>query len=93
MTPTRFTPLLLATLSVPAVHAGFPVAAIGGSNLSFEGLLQADVNWFHSDVANLRGHARDGQGADAELRRAELVLKGKGPGGLEWVIGYDAKAG
>ena len=34
----------------------------------------------------------DGSDTDYELRRAELVLKGKGPGNVEWVLGYDAKA-
>ena len=26
------------------------------------------------------------------MRRAELVLKGKGPGSWSWVLGYDARA-
>lgn len=83
---------LLAALVTPAVHAEVPIDVIAGSEVSFEGLLQADGNWFHSDVANLNGSATDGGNADFELRRAELVLKGKGPGNIEWVLGYDAKA-
>ena len=83
---------VLAALAAPAAHAEVPIDVIGGSEVSFEGLLQADANWFHSDIRNLNGDAQDGDKQDAELRRAELVLKGKGPGNIEWVIGYDAKA-
>lgn len=89
----RILPLaVLAALAAPAAHAEVPIDVIGGSEVSFEGLLQADANWFHSDLANLNGDAQDGGDWDGELRRAELVLKGKGPGNFEWVVGYDAKA-
>jgi phosphate-selective porin OprO/OprP len=60
--------------------------------VSFEGLIQADGNWFSNDLANLNGDAQDGADSDFELRRAEFVLKGKGPGNIEWVLGYDGKA-
>ncbi|QDA58230.1 OprO/OprP family phosphate-selective porin [Thermomonas aquatica] len=83
---------LLAALAAPAAHAEVPIDVIAGSEVSFEGLLQADANWFHSDLANLNGSATDGKDGDFKLRRAELVLKGKGPGNFEWVLGYDAKA-
>src|SRR5688572_5542299 len=83
---------LLAALVAPAAHAEIALDVIGGSEISFEGLVQADYNDFNNDFANLNGDAADGTSADNELRRAELVLKGKGPGNFEWVIGYDAKA-
>jgi phosphate-selective porin OprO/OprP len=83
---------LLAALVAPAAHAEIALDVIGGSEISFEGLVQADYNDFNSDFANLNGDAADGSGTDNELRRAELVLKGKGPGNFEWVVGYDAKA-
>ena len=83
---------LLAALVAPAAHAEIALDVIGGSEISFEGLVQADYNDFNNDFANLNGDAVDGTSADNELRRAELVLKGKGPGNVEWVIGYDAKA-
>lgn len=83
---------VLATFAAPAANAEVPIDVIGGSEISFEGLLQADANWFRSDVANLNGDAQDGRDSDFELRRAELILKGKGPGNFEWVLGYDAKA-
>ena len=83
---------VLAAIAAPAAHAEVPIDVIAGSEISFEGLLQADANWFQSDIRNLNGDAQDGGKQDAELRRAELILKGKGPGNIEWVIGYDAKA-
>src|SRR3546814_4815483 len=47
---------------------------------------------FRSDLADLNGIGANGDDSEFELRRAEFALKGKGPGGLEWVVGYDAKA-
>ena len=82
---------VLAALSTPA-FAEITIDVVGGSEVSLEGLVQFDHNDFDSDVANLDGDPGDGDGADSELRRAEIVLKGKGPGNYEWVIGYDAKA-
>ncbi|KGM56108.1 porin [Lysobacter daejeonensis GH1-9] len=83
---------MLAALAAPAAHAEIAIDVIGGSEVSFEGLVQADYNDFSSDVANLNGDGHDGSDSDNELRRAELILKGKGPGNFEWVLGYDAKA-
>jgi phosphate-selective porin OprO/OprP len=83
---------LLAALAAPAAHAEIALDVIGGSEISFEGLVQADYNDYNNDVANLNGDALDGSDSDNEMRRAELVLKGKGPGNIEWVLGYDAKA-
>ncbi len=83
---------LLAALVAPAAHAEIAFDVIGGSEISFEGLVQADYNDFNNDFANLNGDAPDGKSSDNEMRRAELVLKGKGPGNIEWVLGYDAKA-
>ena len=91
------TRLLLATavvaaLYVPTAHAQVAIDVIAGSEITFEGLVQADGNWFDNDVADLNGTAKNGKDSEFELRRAELILKGKGPGNLEWVAGYDAKA-
>ncbi|MGH8109665.1 MAG: OprO/OprP family phosphate-selective porin [Arenimonas sp.] len=72
--------------------AEIAIDVIGGSEVSFEGLLQADFNWFDSDVRDLNADGPDGQDSDNELRRAEIIFKGKGPGQFEWVAGYDAKA-
>lgn len=83
---------LLAALAAPAAHAEIALDVIGDSEVTFEGLVQADYNDFNSDVLNLNADLPDGKDSDNELRRAELVLKGKGPGNIEWVAGYDAKA-
>ena len=89
---STLTVALLAALAAPAAHAEIALDVIANSEVSFEGLVQADGNWFHSDFANLNNDGPDGRDADFEMRRAELVLKGKGPGNIEWVMGYDAKA-
>ena len=86
---------VLAALAAPAAHAEVPIDVIGGSEVSFEGLVQADFYKFNIDGidygADTAGSDMDGKEYMQELRRAELVLKGKGPGNIEWVLGYDAK--
>ena len=83
---------LLAALVAPAAHAEVAIDVIGGSEVSLEGLIQVDGNWFDNDLADLNGVGINGDDSEFELRRAEIVLKGKGPGNFEWVMGYDAKA-
>lgn len=83
---------LLAVLVAPAAHAEIAIDSIADSDVSFEGLIQADGYWYNNDFTNLDGKTGDGTDHDFGMRRAELVLKGKGPGNLEWVFGYDAKA-
>lgn len=85
---------LLAALAAPAAHAEITLDVIGGSEVSFEGLVQADFYKFDSDTIDYGADSSsdlDGDDYLNELRRAELVLKGKGPGNIEWVLGYDAK--
>ncbi|KFN50339.1 OprO/OprP family phosphate-selective porin [Arenimonas composti] len=82
---------VLAALSAPA-FAEVTIDVAGGSEISLEGLVQFDYNDFDNDGINLNGDALDGSSSDNELRRAEIVLKGKGPGMWNWVVGYDAKA-
>lgn len=86
--------LTLATLAALSntAKADISIDVIGGSEVSFEGLIQTDGNWFNNDVANLGGSDLDGEDADFSMRRAEIVLKGKGPGDFSWVAGYDAYA-
>ena len=85
---------LLAALVAPAAHAEVALDVIGNSEVSFEGLVQADFYKFDTDTidygADVPGTDVDGKEYLNELRRAELVLKGKGPGNIEWVVGYDA---
>lgn len=85
---------LLAAMVAPAAHAEITLDVIGGSEVSFEGLVQADFYKFDSDTIDYGADSSsdlDGDDYLNELRRAELVLKGKGPGNIEWVVGYDAK--
>ena len=82
---------VLAALSAPA-YAETEFDVIGGSEISFEGLIQADYNGFNNDKASLNGSALDGKDSDSQIRRSELVFKGKGPGMWNWVLGYDATA-
>ena len=81
----------VGAFAAPAAHAQVALDVIADSEVTFEGLVQADGYWYDEDFANLNADALDGSD-DFEMRRAELVLKGKGPGNIEWVAGYDAKA-
>ncbi len=86
--------LAVAIVSTLAAQAQAEVAldVIGDYEVSFEGLVQADGNWFNNDVVDLNGSSgNDGKDSEFEMRRAELVLKGKGTM-FDWVLGYDAKA-
>ncbi len=83
---------LLAAVAAPAAHAEIAIDSIADSEVSFEGVIQTDGYWYNSDVANLDADSTDGADSDFGTRRAEIVLKGKGPGNVEWVLGYDAKA-
>ena len=93
--PKLLAAAILAALSSPAL-AEIEFDVIGGSEISFEGLVQADYYKYNRDVAALGftggTTAGDGINTDFGMRRAELVLKGKGPGMWNWVIGYDARA-
>jgi len=80
---------LLAAIA-PAAHAEIAIDVIGGSEVSFEGLVQADYNHFDADNVDYTSADLDGEDGNWDLRRSELVLKGKGPGNLEWVLGFDA---
>jgi len=85
---------LLAAIAAPAAHAEIAIDVIGGSEVSFEGLVQVDFYKFDTDTIDYGADSAsdlDGDDYLQELRRAELVLKGKGPGNIEWVLGYDAK--
>ena len=83
---------LLGALFAPAAHAEIVIDNIAGSEVSFEGLIQGDMAWYDSDIANLSASSSDGRKSDYNLRRSEIVLKGKGPGNNEWVLGYDTSS-
>ncbi|MEO6065877.1 MAG: OprO/OprP family phosphate-selective porin [Lysobacterales bacterium] len=80
---------LIAAFAAPA-HAEIMIDAIADSEVSIEGLFQADGNWFNNDKADLSGFGANGKDSEFAIRRAEMILKGKGPGNFEWVLGYDA---
>jgi phosphate-selective porin OprO/OprP len=91
---STLTVALLAALAAPVAHAEVALDVIGGSEVSFEGLVQVDFYDFNVDNIDYgvdSASDRDGEEYLQEMRRAELVLKGKGPGNIEWVLGYDAK--
>lgn len=73
--------LLLAT--APQARA-IDLGTVGPFKLAFEGMLQVDGYRYRGDW--------NGHGDDTDFRRAELVLKGQGPGGFDWVAGYDANS-
>lgn len=85
---TIFCVVALASAS-NTVKAQIAIDVIGGSEISFSGLIQTDMDWYGEDGQNL---SSDGTDSDAQLRRAELFLNGKGPGMWNWVLGYDAYA-
>ncbi|MCX7043640.1 MAG: OprO/OprP family phosphate-selective porin [Gammaproteobacteria bacterium] len=93
--PKLLAAAILAALSSPA-FAEIEFDVIGGSEISFEGLVQADFYKYNRDVAFLgsTGGTTAGDGVDTDfgMRRAELIFKGKGPGQWNWVLGYDARA-
>lgn len=94
LTRSTLTLALLAAAAAPAAQAEIPIDVIAGSEVSFEGLVQADFYKFDTDTIDYGADSStdlDGKDYLQELRRAELVLKGKGPGNVEWVLGYDAK--
>lgn len=81
----------LAALSFPAL-ADVPLFEAGGSAVVTEGLLQYDWNGFDDDVADLDGDPFDDDSSEYAVRRAEVVVKGAGPGGFAWALGYDFAA-
>lgn len=88
--PTLLAAAVAAAVTLPA-HAEVAIDVIADNEISFEGLIQADGNWFDEDVADLNSSTANGNDSEFELRRAELVLKGKSTF-YDWVLGYDAKA-
>ena len=65
--------VLAAAAPLPALGQ-VAIDTIGGTDLTFEGLVQADANWYDNDVADLDGDATDGDDADYQLRTAQIFL-------------------
>lgn len=82
---------LLAALSSSA-HADIMIDVINGSEVTLQGLFQGDFNYYDNDVVDLNGAGtNDGKDQEFELRRAEVIMIGKGVT-FDWQLGYDAKA-
>ncbi len=82
---------VLASLSSSA-HADIMIDVINGSEVTLQGLFQGDFNYYDNDVIDLNGAGtNDGKDQEFELRRAEVILIGKGVT-FDWQAGYDAKA-
>lgn len=90
---TRLLAAAILVAFASQAQADIAIDVIGGSEVSFEGLVQADGNWFDNDGRDLDGSGNEPFGSSSEtgMRRAELVLKGKGTM-FDWVMGYDAYA-
>lgn len=84
--------LFAAALALSGTAAAeIAIDVIHGSEVSLEGLAQSDANWFDNDRVDLNGNTgNNGANSEFEMRRAEIVLKGKGTA-FDWVAGYDAK--
>lgn len=84
----RFRPALpvlsLLLLAAPPQARAIDLGTVGPFDLAFEGLLQVDGYRYHRDWGDV--------GDDSGIRRAELVLKGEGPGGFDWVVGRDLES-
>ena len=81
-------PAALAAACLVPAHAAIPLGTVAGSDVSFEGMFQVDGYWFDNDRIDLDDRD-DGRDRATGIRRFELVLKGEGPGGFGWTLGYD----
>ncbi|MBP6597814.1 MAG: porin, partial [Arenimonas sp.] len=70
LAPKLLAAAVLAALSTPAL-AEITIDVIGGSEVSFEGLLQSDANWFNNDITDLNG---PGTGTGSNGRNSEFEL-------------------
>ncbi len=87
-----------ATAYSNLAHADITVDVIGEHEISFEGVFQADKNWFSNDFRRIDGIALTPAQVtanklidDGETRRAELIFKGRTPT-TDWSIAYEARA-
>lgn len=90
MKPIAFAGALLSAAALPC-HAQIAIDSVAGSDITFEGLIQSDADWYDSDVADLDGGMDDGDDADYELRTDQLYLRGKGPSPFDWSAGLRRK--
>lgn len=72
--------LLGASVFAAPAFAEIAIGQAGGMQFGFEGLVQGDGTWYSDDITPFAD--------DQELRRAELILRGKADR-WDWVLGYD----
>ncbi|MBS7458933.1 OprO/OprP family phosphate-selective porin [Coralloluteibacterium stylophorae] len=76
----------LFVLAFPfAARADILLSRVGDHEVSFNGFIQSDANWFDEDVAVL---TTGDDSRETRLRRAELVLEGESEH-WGWTVGYD----
>ncbi|MCK9538525.1 OprO/OprP family phosphate-selective porin [Dokdonella sp.] len=84
--------LALAALA-PGAAAQVAVGHLGRFDITSNGMIQGDANWYDSDTVDLTGGPDERGSAAYAVRRAQVYLKGRSAGRLGWVLGYDAKNG
>jgi len=91
--------LLAASLAVglaaPA-HAEVPIDVIGGTEIYFDALLQFDLYQYSQGISRADGLPLSAAQRSAntltnngQLRRGELIFRGRAANGGEWQVGYD----
>lgn len=85
---------LLAALAAPA-RAEVPIDVIGNTELYFDALVHFDLYQYRNDIRRADGLpltpaqlAANTLSNNGQLRRGELIFRGKTPTG-EWQVGYD----
>lgn len=94
-------PILLSAALAGAAglaHADITVDVLGDDEVIFEGLFQADANYFSNDFSGRNGAVLTPAQRisntfidDTGMRRAELNFRGKDPLN-DWAVGYEARA-
>lgn len=86
---------LAAALATPAM-AEVPIDVIGGTEIYFDGLIHFDSYHYDQDISRADGLALTAAQINAntltnngQVRRGEMIFRGRMANGGEWQIGYD----
>lgn len=86
---------LAAALATPAL-AEVPIDVIGGTEIYFDGLIHFDSYHYDQDISRADGLALTAAQINAntltnngQVRRGEMIFRGRMANGGEWQIGYD----
>ncbi len=88
--PSLLLAIAAASFALPA-QAQVKLGTVLGMDITTDGMLQVDGNWYDNDVADLDGRD-DGRDRATGIRRSEFGIRGKAPGGFDWVVAYDFEA-